>query len=104
MVQYYFNLLRKRKRYYLAFYDKMLFSDGNYRWRHRLVVKTVYDNFKLKGALGIPQDFTSETKDCLNDYLYNFMEEVFEVYGQYSRYKLTKMTQSEKPWLITKRK
>lgn len=82
----------------LASSGKLLFSENIVAWQYGPVVPEVYHQFKKYGSGGIPQvnNFDSSFLDCSDKEL---IDEVFEVYGQYSAIRLMEMTHSEEPWI-----
>ncbi len=86
--------------FHLALYDTPLFEDPIVAWEHGPVVESVYHDYKKYGsnAIPIPENLddtilSTDQKDLL--------KEVYEVYGQFSAWKLRNMTHSELPWLKT---
>lgn len=82
---------------HLALHGKPLFGQPIQAWEHGPVVPDLYHSFKQygSGAIPKPDDFDLEKFDqetC------NLLEEVFEVYGQFSAWKLRNMTHAEAPW------
>ena len=83
--------------FYLALYDKPLFSESIEAWTHGPVVPALYREYKDfgAGAIPIPQDmdfsiYDEQTKELLDD--------IFNVFGQFSAWKLRNMTHTEPPW------
>ena len=62
------------------------------------MVAEVYYAFKKFGDGGIPDQ--GEPK--LDDETKQLLDEVYDVYGQFSAWKLRNMTHEEKPWKATK--
>lgn len=103
--EYISNLKLQKLLYYaqgcfLALKDRPLFSDPIVAWQHGPVVESVYHYYKQYGANGIVfdedfdfSDFTQEEDDVLRD--------VYDVFGQYSAWKLRDMTHNETPWKQT---
>jgi uncharacterized phage-associated protein len=89
--------------FHLALYGRPLFDEAIVAWEHGPVVRSVYHEYKDCGSNGIsvPENFdavralTSQERDTLN--------EVWNVYGQYSAWKLRNMTHEEPPWRDTPR-
>lgn len=85
---------------FLAIYDQPLFSNELEAWQHGPVVRDIYNKFSKFGSNGIndnvdmPQSLSTESVAVLED--------IFEVFGQYSAWKLRNMTHDEKPWQETK--
>lgn len=75
-----------------------LFPESIEAWTHGPVVPELYHRYKEYGSDGIPKpekiDFSKynqEVKDLLN--------EVWEVYGQFSAWKLRNMSHATMPWI-----
>ncbi len=84
--------------FFSAIFDRPLFNENIEAWTHGPVVPSLYRSYKEHGAgrIALPGDFdkTSLTKEE-----FELVEEVFEVFGQYSAWKLRNMTHEEEPWL-----
>lgn len=85
---------------FLATTGNPLFPDKIVAWQHGPVVESVYRKYKENGSSGIPfdedfdfSDFSKEENDLLT--------EVYDVFGQYSAWKLRNMTHEEAPWKET---
>lgn len=97
------NLKLQKLLYYaqgcsLALNDKPLFDDKLYAWDHGPVVPSVYHKYKDYGSCGIEFE---EDCDKLDGETVNLLEQVYNVFGQYSAWKLREMTHSETPWKKT---
>lgn len=86
--------------FYLAIEDKPLFNEPIEAWQHGPVVSDLYQRYKGFGSnsIKIPDDvdfskFSQKEKDV--------MDEVYDVYGQFSAWKLRNMTHEELPWKDT---
>ena len=83
---------------YGAMKGKRLFTEKIYNWTHGPVVKDLYDVLKVHKDKGITKykktDIDAETEAIL--------EEVYNVFGQYSAWGLRNMTHNEDPWKNTK--
>ena len=82
----------------LALYGKRLFKESILAWEHGPVVAELYHEYKDYGADPIPMPndldlsiFSGKEKELLDD--------IHEVYGQYSAWKLRNMTHNEQPWI-----
>ncbi|WP_278401328.1 Panacea domain-containing protein [Stutzerimonas kunmingensis] len=85
--------------FHLAVYDEPLFDDAIEAWTHGPVVPTVYHHYKHRGSGSIPvpgdfnpHAFTPRQLELLN--------EVQQIYGQYSAWRLREMTHEEAPWKL----
>ena len=99
------NLKLQKLLYYaqgvsLALHEQPLFSEHIEAWQHGPVVPSVYHALKVFGSGAVVlcegvdfEKFDDETRSVLN--------EVFEVYGQFSAWKLRNMTHDEPPWAET---
>jgi len=94
------KLLYYAQGFHLAAYEYELFPEGIKAWAHGPVVPAVYYHCKDFGAApvklegDVPRDqFDAKAAELLN--------EVFEVYGQYSATSLRNMTHREPPWMQT---
>lgn len=105
--EYISNLKLQKLLYYaqgsfLAVTGSPLFDDDIVAWEHGPVVKSVYQTYRKYGAEGIPFDEPfdmgkfSEEENAL-------LTEVYDVFGQYSAWKLRNMTHEESPWKETQR-
>ena len=85
--------------FYLALFDKPLFNENIEAWAHGPVVPELYHEFKVYGKKPIPaavkfNEYTRMTKAEIAH-----VEEIYEVFGQFSAWKLRNMTHEESPWL-----
>lgn len=92
------KLLYYAQGYNLAIHGAPLFNEAIEAWEHGPVVPLLYRQYKQHGSEPIPPPkaidvakFDNQTRELL--------DEVFEVYGQFSAAKLRNMTHAEKPWL-----
>ncbi|WP_219096617.1 Panacea domain-containing protein [Pseudomonas sp. UMAB-40] len=83
--------------FHLAVFDRPLFDDQIEAWTHGPVVPSVYHHYKQHGSGSIPYPadfdanvFSAEQMDLLN--------EVQQIYGQYSAWRLRELTHEESPW------
>tara|TARA_Y100001949_G_scaffold174513_1_gene182121 strand:- start:954 stop:1388 length:435 start_codon:yes stop_codon:yes gene_type:complete len=84
--------------FYSAIFDQPLFQEEISAWTHGPVVPELYHQYKQNGSNRIPSadhfDIHSLTKEE-----FELIEEVFEVFGQFSAWKLRNMTHEEPTWL-----
>ena len=82
--------------FHLAITGYPLFADRIEAWQHGPVVPALWHKYKKYGDGPIPKvevdfdKFLSATREIL--------DEVYEVYGQFSAWKLRNMTHDETPW------
>ncbi len=100
------NLKMQKLLYYvqgftLAMLDSPMFSEEIQHWTHGPVVPEAYHAFKNYNTSGIPTpshlDFS-----MFSDKQMETMNDVYNVYGQYSAWKLRQLTHEELPWTCTK--
>jgi len=84
--------------FFSAIFDEPLFQDEISAWAHGPVISALYHQYKQFGSnrIPVPTDFD---KSSLTQDEFELVEEVFEVFGQYSAWKLRNMTHEEAPWL-----
>ena len=83
---------------YLALHGERLFDETLQAWQHGPVVPRLYHKYKLNGNNCLlpdsgfkPSSIPVEIRDFLN--------EVYNEYGQYSAWRLRDMTHAETPWV-----
>ncbi len=92
------KLLYYAQGFYTAIFGKPLFASNISAWVHGPVVPELYHEYKQYGnnRIPTPPDFD---KSSLTQDEFELVEEVFEVFGQYSAWKLRNMAHEEAPWL-----
>ena len=91
------KLLYYAQGFFLAIYDKLLFDDPIEAWTHGPVVRELYHEYKESGSKAIdpPERIDLSIYD---EKTTDLLDEVWQVYGQYSAYKLRNLTHEEPPW------
>ena len=84
--------------FHLALYDRPLFEEEIQAWKHGPVVPVLYHKYKQYGADAIPKPVNMDFS-VFDDEVRKFLDEVYQVYGQYSAWKLRDMTHEEPPWV-----
>ena len=84
--------------FYSAIYDRPLFNSPISAWTHGPVIECLYHEYKGYGKNHIPVPTGFDTNTLSGDEE-DIIEEVFEVFGQFSAWKLRNMTHEEPPWL-----
>jgi len=84
--------------WFLANFDKPLIKEDFEAWAHGPVVPALYAKYRSHGWNALPPEAGVKVPEDLDDYL----EAVFEEYGQYGAKKLEKMTHNEEPWLAAR--
>ncbi len=83
--------------YYLAIFDKPLFNEEIEAWTHGPVVPELYHRFKEHGATSIPAISDLDISK-FDDEVQGFLDEVYDVFNQFSGWTLRNMTHEELPW------
>ncbi len=84
--------------FHLAVFDEPLFGERIEAWTHGPVVPDLYHTYKQHAAGFIPPPDSIDTS-CFSDDQKELLDEVNEVYGQFSAWKLRNMTHEESPWI-----
>jgi len=98
------NLKLQKLLYYvqgfnLAFYGKPIFNEDIYAWQYGPVVREAYHHFKTNSIGGIITDTVDFVE--LSEEESALISDVWNVYGQYSAYRLMVFTHDESPWKST---
>ena len=89
--------------FHLAMFNKPIFNEDIYAWQYGPVVKEAYHHFKKYGSGHIEiddADFEKYYVDFSDDEN-NLICDVWNVYGQYSAYRLMRFTHDEPPYQTT---
>lgn len=81
----------------LALLGEPLFDEPIEAWMHGPVVASLYRKFRDYGSNPIPPS-DSFNPAVLSRAQRRLIEEVYDVYGQYSAWKLRQLTHEEDPW------
>lgn len=88
--------------FHLALEGEPLFSNPILAWDHGPVVREIYDQYRKYGSNAIPvESITRRDFNGLSKEQKGIIEEVYDVYGQFSAWKLRNMTHDEYPWAST---
>ncbi|MGJ5815799.1 Panacea domain-containing protein [Paludibaculum fermentans] len=85
---------------HLAITGIPLFNEPIEAWAHGPVVPELYRRFKSYGAGAITESPEVDLEK-FSDQTIELLLEVYQVYGQFSAFKLRNMTHEEPPWLNT---
>jgi uncharacterized phage-associated protein len=88
--------------WYLAMQARPLFDNAIEAWAHGPVCREVYGRFRHYSWNPIPAAAAFSREEELDEGLKDFLDEVWEVYGQYSAAKLEHMTHEEAPWVAAR--
>jgi uncharacterized phage-associated protein len=82
----------------LAVLGRPLFDEQILAWEHGPVVREVWEAYRqyASGAIPVPADFDAEA--VLTAEERELLDEVWNVYGQFSAWKLRNLTHEESPW------
>jgi len=84
--------------FYLALNDKPLFNEKMQAWAHGPVVPDLYHHYKKFGNDAITIRPKIDTR-IFDKKVRTFLNDVYNVYGQFSAWKLRNMTHEEAPWI-----
>ena len=83
---------------YMAVYGKPLFSDRIEAWTYGPVVPELYHHYKKNGSKGILADKTFN-HSMINEKTKKFLDEIYEVFGQFSAFRLMNLAHSDQCWI-----
>jgi uncharacterized phage-associated protein len=83
--------------FHLAVFGTVLFEEAVVAWQHGPVVPQLWEKFKQYGSTPIPKPIGDSTR-LFSEQQQELLEEVYEVYGQFSAWKLRNLTHNEAPW------
>jgi uncharacterized phage-associated protein len=83
----------------LVLRDESLVSDQFEAWVHGPAIRGLYARFADHGCNPIGPDAAASDPSTLPEDVQELLDEVWEVYGQFSAKKLELLTHSEKPWI-----
>lgn len=86
--------------FHLAIHGAPLFKEKIYNWVHGPVVKEIYHEYKKFGSDAL-KPITDGDFSELSEPQKATIKEVYDVYGQFSAWKLRQMTHAEEPWCTT---
>lgn len=81
----------------LVLLKRPLFDNHIEAWQHGPVVPDVYHAFKKYGSDIIKDSFSGEVSSLTSEEK-TLIDDVYDVYGGYSAFKLRNLTHSEPPW------
>lgn len=84
----------------LAIFGTPLFDEAIKAWEHGPVVPSLYHDYKQYEAGSIPS-LDQFADSPFSDEQIELLDEVYEVFGQFSAWALRNMTHSEPPWSET---
>jgi uncharacterized phage-associated protein len=90
------KLLYYAQGFYLAMHGEPLFSEKIKAWEHGPVVPQVWHAYKDHGANSLPLPAVAAPVSAS---VAEFLDEVYEVYGQFSAWRLRELSHEERPWI-----
>lgn len=82
----------------MAIYGKPLFSDKIEAWTYGPVVPELYHYYKKHNSNGIRAD-KNFNPSIINEDTKNFLDEIYEVFGQFSAIRLMNLAHSDQCWI-----
>ena len=82
---------------YLVLNDTQLFKDKLEAWTYGPVIPNLYHKYKEHGANGIPANPKFDPLSIDED-TRDFLDEIYEVFGQFSAIRLMEIAHSDKCW------
>jgi len=95
------KLLYYAQGYHLALFDKPLFDEQILAWKHGPVVRSIWEKYRDFESRAIPRPDRYDPR-ALKKETKEFLNEVYQVVGQFSAWKLRNMTHEEAPWKDTR--
>lgn len=83
---------------HLVIHGSPLFSDEIRAWAYGPVVPELYNAYRRYGAGGIPPD-PKFNVDLIDKDTREFLDEIYEVFGQFSAIRLMQITHSDECWV-----
>ena len=80
---------------YLALTGEKLFNDKILAWEHGPVIENIYKKYRQDFAIDKYKDVVIDRNTS------NILDMVYNIFGQYSAWKLRDMTHNETPWQTT---
>lgn len=84
----------------LVVLDRPLFEEDIEAWEHGPVVPSLYRTYKEHGGTAIPVPEFDASENFQDDEI-ELLKDVWNLYGQFSAWKLRNMTHDEPPWKTT---
>lgn len=94
------KLLYYAQGFHLALYGRPFFSQEILAWEHGPVVREVYNTYRDYGSTPLSP---TENNIELNTEEKDFIKQIWNIFGQFSAWRLRDMTHSEDPWKNTPR-
>lgn len=85
--------------FHLALTGDPLFSESIEAWAHGPVIPSLYHSFKVHGRDTIPAPKNFDATAIFTKDQMELLEEVYDVFGQYSAWRLRSITHQESPWI-----
>lgn len=92
------KLLYYAQGYYLGENGEPLFPERIEAWQHGPVVAEIYHSLKYLGASPVPMPEGFDVAD-VDSAIRDHLEQIWNLFGQFSAWKLRDMTHSDKPYV-----
>lgn len=83
----------------LVFTGKRIIQEKFQAWVHGPVLRSVYDRYKSQGDMYTPLKANGYDLEWTTEEQFEIINDVLNIYGKKSDYKLEAMTHSETPWI-----
>jgi len=83
---------------HLALFNTTLFKESIRAWNYGPVVPGLYNKYKDSGSSGISANLSFNPK-TIDQETRNFLDEVYEVLGQFSARRLMELTHTDQCWI-----
>ena len=84
--------------FYMALHNGVrLFDNDLEAWQHGPVVPELYRKYKTEHSACLRADTNFDINSIPED-IRNFLDEIYQMYGQFSAWRLREMTHAESPW------
>jgi uncharacterized phage-associated protein len=90
------KLLYYAQGFHLAMFDAPLFPERIKAWEHGPVVPQVWKQYTGSGGSSLP---VPDEKMDIDPETASFLDEVYDVYGQFSAWRLRELSHDEPPWI-----
>jgi len=94
------KLLYYTQGFHIAFYDRKLFNEKIFHWAHGPVVPEIYFQYRECGNKAIDYPTNTDFSDVDQQSL-ELINDVLDIYGQFSASALRNMSHEEPPWKQT---
>lgn len=94
------KLLYYAQGFHLAIFDEPLFDEPIVGWKYGPVIESLYHEYKCAVTCPLPKPENIDFSIYSND-VTELLSDIYEIYGQFSAWKLAELTHEEDPWKNT---